>query len=361
MADDILDTEDWLGLVDRLGGAQVLDHDARKSGAFTRARAVGSAVDLLRLCFAYGPGGLSLRAVSGWARATGLAQLSDVAVMERLQKCDAWLGAMLGTLLSKEVPPIPTKRPVRIVDGSVVAQAGPKTCGEVGLWRLHALYDPGAERFEHLTLTDQRGGERFDRADVTAGEIRIGDRAYLQPDRIAQVIDAGGDILVRAPWRNARWLDGDGKRLDIIALLRGTTEDMLDLPIQIARRKGPPLQGLRLVAIRKNEASAGKARAKAAQASKKGRHVLHEGTVTAAGWILLVTSLDDDTFDAQEVGDLYRIRWQVEIAFKRLKSLAGYRTPPAKEKRLARVFLLAHLIFALIADETRTQMRDSFP
>jgi hypothetical protein len=30
------------------------------------------------------------------------------------------------------------------------------------------------------------------------GEIRIGDRAYLQPDRIGEVIDAGADIVVRA-------------------------------------------------------------------------------------------------------------------------------------------------------------------
>ena len=41
---------------------------------------------------------------------------------------------------------------------------------------------------------------------VVEGEIRIGDRAYLQPDRIGEILEAGADIVVRAGWKNARWL-----------------------------------------------------------------------------------------------------------------------------------------------------------
>jgi hypothetical protein len=55
-------------------------------------------------------------------------------------------------------------------------------------------------------LTDQTGGERLDRIPVEPGEIRIADRAYMQPERIAAVMDAGGDILVRSGWKNACWL-----------------------------------------------------------------------------------------------------------------------------------------------------------
>ena len=48
------------------------------------------------------------------------------------------------------------------------------------------------------------------RIPVVKGEIHIGDRAYLQPDRTASVLDAGADTLVRAGWKNARWLNADG-------------------------------------------------------------------------------------------------------------------------------------------------------
>ena len=55
---------------------------------------------------------------------------------------------------------------------------------------------------------------------VVKGEIRLADRAYLQPDRMAAVLDAGADIVVRAGWRNARWLDADGEPVDLLAELR---------------------------------------------------------------------------------------------------------------------------------------------
>ncbi len=66
----------------------------------------------------------------------------------------------------------------------------------------------------------KQAGERLDRIPVVKGEIRIADRAYLQPDRIAPVLAAGADILVRAGWKNARWLDADGEPVDLLAELR---------------------------------------------------------------------------------------------------------------------------------------------
>ena len=44
---------DWTGTVDRLGGAEVLEQEARATGAFLRPREVKCGVDLLRLILAY--------------------------------------------------------------------------------------------------------------------------------------------------------------------------------------------------------------------------------------------------------------------------------------------------------------------
>jgi hypothetical protein len=60
-------------------------------------------------------------------------------------------------------------------------------------------------------LTDQTGGERLDRIPVETGEIRIADRAHMQPERVAAVLAAGGEVLVRSGWRNACWLTADGQ------------------------------------------------------------------------------------------------------------------------------------------------------
>ena len=57
----------------------------------------------------------------------------------------------------------------------------------------------------------------------------------------------------------------------------------------------------------------------------------------------------------------YRVRWQVELAFKRLKSLLELDRLPTKCPALARSWLLAHLILALLIDDLSQEVLDSPP
>lgn len=64
---------------------------------------------------------------------------------------------------------------------------------------------------------------------------------------------------------------------------------------------------------------------------------------------------------AKAVLDVYRLRWQIELAFKRLKSGLGIHKLPARDVRLARTWLTAHLILALMIEEAVTDVLDSPP
>lgn len=86
------------------------------------------------------------------------------------------------------------------------------------------------ERFGCFERTDETGGERLDRIAVIKDEIRIGDRAYMQPDRIASILDGGGDVVVRSGWRNARWLEQSGALADVQAEFRRATDGRIDRP-----------------------------------------------------------------------------------------------------------------------------------
>jgi hypothetical protein len=87
MTRESLVTQDWDGLVVRLGGAAALEQSARDTKAFLRARAVATGVDLLRLILTYCLSGRGLRSTAAWATATGLADLSNVALLQRLRRC----------------------------------------------------------------------------------------------------------------------------------------------------------------------------------------------------------------------------------------------------------------------------------
>ena len=68
------------------------------------------------------------------------------------------------------------------------------------------------------------------------------------------------------------------------------------------------------------------------------------GTLIAAEWVILVTSLPSTSFTAKDIGQLYRVRWRIETAFKRLKSLIGLKGPPGKDAAVAKVYVLSHLL-----------------
>jgi IS4 transposase len=227
------------------------------------------------------------------------------------------------------------------------------------LWRIHSAFELPSERFGFFELTDEKGGERIDRAPVVEGEIRIGDRVYLQPDRIGALLEAGADIVVRAGWKNARWLTADGKRVDLLAMLhKAEKRGLIDRPIFIGRKSGAPL-ALRLVAIKKTLQASEAARKKARREAVKSRYQISEGTLIAAEWVLLVTSLDAERFTAQDVLTLYRLRWRVELAFKRLKSLVGLQSPPGKDERSAKPYILAHLLMILLLEPLVDELEDS--
>jgi Transposase DDE domain len=359
MTHESLVAQDWEGVVARLGGAAALERSAREARAFLRARVIATAVDLLRLILAYCLGDRGLRSTAAWATAIGLADISNVALLQRLRRCDGWLALLVGEALAAGAPQMSRGRLIRIIDATTVPKAGrmAKTGNE--LWRIHSAFDLPSERFGHFELTDQHGGETIDRIPVVKGEIRIGDRAYLQPDRIAGVIDDGADILVRAGWKNARWLDAKGQPVDLLAEFRAAADrGLIDRPIFIGRKSGEPL-ALRLVAVRKPPKAAAEARRKARRDAKKQRYQVSKGTLEAADWVILVTSLATEAFPTIDILALYRLRWRIELGFKRLKSLIGLKGPPGVDERSARPYLLAHLLVILLLEPLVDGLEDS--
>lgn len=250
-------------------------------------------------------------------------------------------------------------RLIRIIDGTTVTKAGKQARTGNGLWRIHAAFDLPDERFGHFELTDETGGETLDRIPAAAGEIRVADRAFLQPDRMAAVLDAGADLLVRAGWKNARWLDDGGDPVDLLAEFRkGRASGSIDRPIWIGRKSGTPLP-MRLVAVRKPAQAAEAARRKARREAQRGRHRISQGTLAAAEWVILVTSLSPEDFPTADILALYRLRWRVELAFKRLKSLIGLKGPPGTDERSARPYILAHLLLILLLEPLIDELEDS--
>jgi IS4 transposase len=57
--------------------------------------------------------------------------------------------------------------------------------------------------------------------------------------------------------------------------------------------------------------------------------------------------------------DLYLLRWRIEFAFKRLKSLIGLKKPPGTDERSAKPWVLAHLLMILLLELLVDPLEDS--
>jgi IS4 transposase len=74
-----------------------------------------------------------------------------------------------------------------------------------------------------------------------------------------------------------------------------------------------------------------------------------------------VTSLPGNVLSASQVLETYRFRWQVELAFKRLKSLLYLGHLPARDPPLARSFLFSKLLAALMLEDFTNKFLAFFP
>ena len=83
-------------------------------------------------------------------------------------------------------------------------------------------------------------------------------------------------------------------------------------------------------------------------------------TLQAANVLVLATSLSAD-HAACEICAAYRLRWQIELAFKRLKSLLHIDLVPTRTAQASRGWLLTHLILVLPTQDVSRHMLGSFP
>ena len=81
----------------------------------------------------------------------------------------------------------------------------------------------------------------------------------------------------------------------------------------------------------------------------------------AAEFMILGTSLPKIGHTAKDILAVYRLRWQIELAFKRLKSLLHMDKLPTRTEQTSRSWIYAHLILALLSDDVSQDFLDSSP
>ena len=101
-------------------------------------------------------------------------------------------------------------------------------------------------------------------------------------------------------------------------------------------------------------------RTKLNRRASKHQDTLDPRSLLAAGFMVLVTSLPA-AISADEVCAAYRLRWQIELAFKRMKSLLHIDRLPTRTDAGSLSWLYAHLILVLLTEDICQDFLESSP
>ena len=349
--------DEWAYLVGLLPAN--LDELAEESGALQRRRAVGSAQDLLRLALAYAAHDWSLRQTAAMAEVMGWQSISDVGVLKRLRGCPEFLRRVISGVLARriEIFPRSTLR-VCLVDATTVSRPG-----SAGVdWRLHVVYDLFALQLREVQVTDALGGESLRRFPVRPEEVYVGDRLYGTTPGILHVLTHDGTLIVRVSLLQVRLVTPRGGSLDLLSWLEELPDaQAAECPVAIQGDKPESIRWpLRLIAVRKSPEAASRAAEQAVQSSRKKGHAVMEETLILARYMVLLTNCEAGVTPEQAL-EAYRFRWQIELAFKRLKSLLHLDQLRAKDPDLAQTYLLAKILGALLVEELVVRAGDFSP
>ena len=309
--------------------------------------------DYLRTLMIHLACGHSMRETVARAKLANLADISDVALMRRLQKSKDWLQAMCTQLLREQgVDTGPDNEfQVRLFDATNVREPG-KTGS---MWRIHYSVQLPSLTCDYFKVTPTKGtgnGESFFQYSIKEGDYIIADRGYSTAPGVHHIASRKAHVIVRVNTTSLRILNSKGQAfslLDKVTAIKKTGQ-IKSWGVLIPNRKGETVKG-RICVVRKSEEAIKIAHKKIKiNASKKGTKLQPE-TLEYAKYIILFTNYPDETFSDFEILEWYRVRWQVELVFKRFKSIAGLGHLPKHNDESSKAWLYGKLFVALLTEK----------
>jgi hypothetical protein len=319
-----------------------LEDSAKNYRVLIRKREISSAEDLLRMLLAYSVTDLSLHSTCVWASAVGIASLSKPAFFYRVRDSTEWLLYLLAHVLNQD-----TENPegdlkhgikIQIVDATHIQGPG----AEGSEWRIHTrlAVDPGGKswRMTGIKITDELVGENYGIHEFGPAVLAIGDRGYGTAKGIYYAREVGTHVLVRISADSIRVCSIRKNKMLIKTYEKEVPEQgCYSKHIQIPVPPGRITKSKKTWPLEKTRAWI------------PARLIGFRNDKEEVVW--LITTLPDYMLDDLTAMNLYRIRWQIELLFKRLKSLAWLdRLPAPRKGPTAMIWIAARLLGAALVE-----------
>jgi hypothetical protein len=330
------------------------EKQAEITGALRGLRQDKSAESYLRVLLMHLGCGFSLRETVVRAKQAELADLSDVALLKRLRKSKSWLQQLCRSLFAeRQWSPSPSGAPQwRLIDASLVSEPG-KTGSQ---WRIHySLRWPSLE-CDYFKLTPVAGpgnGESLYQFVFAPGDFVLADRGYCHAEALDEAARQGAFLTVRLNPQGIRLQNREGDPYplaDQLQSLQGTGQTA-EWAVRIPLAGNTRALSVRLCAVRKSAAAIALAQKKLRRKARKQGWQLQPESLIYAQYVMVLSTFPPALYSAGRVLEAYRLRWQVELVFKRLKQIAQLGHLPKHDQESSQAWLYGKLFVALLTEK----------
>lgn len=324
-----------------------LDESAREYGALKRKRGIQNAADLLRMLLIYSTSKISIKILSLAACGLEISNISDTAWHKKITSSVLWLTYLLNVLLSNTINPqinLNAKdRKVYLIDGSCFRQEGKN----MNIYKAHMSYCLNTGCMNEVKITDNHTAESLKHYKIEENAIYIADAGYGKATQIGYVISEQADVIFRVSPNHVSFFDANKKKIDMVSALK-TQQSKIEINCFINyKNKFIPV---RVIASRLPADKIDAAIKRKKRKAQKNQSKIKPETLLYAEWVITVTSLESD-YSKEEVLDIYRSRWQVELLFKRIKQNLKIHTIRAASKKYALALIHLWLIVWAITEK----------
>ncbi len=321
---------------------------------------VTTADDLLRFIFLHVGPNLPLRQTVVLAAAGGGPRLSPMRLHMKMRKAAPYLHALVQGMFDGAGEADAERwcgYEMISCDGSAVS--GPGADGTDA--RIHTALRLSDLSFKHVEVTGVSGGETLRRFPWSPGELAICDRGYANPPGIAWVVERGADVLVRVNRGALPLFDRNGNQVDVLSILRPLRVNKpSEWKVQVDHLEQGEhriIEG-RLVAVRLPEDKAQEARRRVLR--EHGNDTTKE-QLEAASFVALFTTASRGRMPSKRCLKAYELRWQIELQFKRWKSLCDFDRLPNYRDDTILAWLYAKVLLGLLLDRMASSAKEVFP
>jgi hypothetical protein len=237
-----------------------------------------------------------------------------------------------------------------VLDGSLVKEPG-RTGSQ---WRIHYSLQLPSMLCDHLEVSAVKGrgtGERLSRFPAQRGDLVLGDRGLCNPVGIGGLLQQGAQVIVRVNTGSLPLRSFRGKTWNLQTHVKGLTKagKIAEWEVLVAHPAGP-FRG-RLCVLRKSQEQARRAQRKILRKAQQGGSLIRAETLEYAKYVIVFTTLNQAELSARDVLEWYRLRWQVELVFKRLKTLLRMGHLPKYDDQSSKSWLYGKLLVALLVEK----------